>query len=158
MFDVFLHANEMDMLCLLHIQYMAGLLPGIFPSKSVDGEHLRKLWIFWRRLKEQFSLVSLGLLLSFGWSFLLFIRLFIAVAAPLKCFDKQCRLWTLILSMHILRENHIQLWINSITFFNKNFWPLHRASGVSPQAHTSHWMGNTSLESCNHSLQSSEEI
>ena len=53
-----------------------------------------KLWIFWR-LKEQFSLVSaafpplevfsLGFLLSFGWSFLFFIRLFVAVAAPLKC-------------------------------------------------------------------------
>jgi len=38
----FLHAREKDMLCLLHIQYMAGLLPGIFRSKSDEGEYSRK--------------------------------------------------------------------------------------------------------------------
>ena len=38
-----LHAHEKDMICLLHLQYMAGLLPGIFQSKFNDGEHFEKI-------------------------------------------------------------------------------------------------------------------
>jgi len=43
MFDVSIHAHEKDMICLLHLQYMAGLLPGIFQSKFNDGEHFEKI-------------------------------------------------------------------------------------------------------------------
>jgi len=38
-----IHAHEKDMICLLHLQYMAGLLPGIFQSKFNDGEHFEKI-------------------------------------------------------------------------------------------------------------------
>jgi len=38
-----LHAHEKDMFRRLHLQYMAGLLPGVFQSKFNDGEHFEKI-------------------------------------------------------------------------------------------------------------------
>ena len=148
MFDVFLHAHEKDMPCLLHIQYMAGLLPGIFWSKSDGGEHSRKTVDFLTTLERatftgfssSSSSFSLGFLLSLGWSFLLFIRLFVAVAAPLKCLDLQC---ILIVAMEMCTLKYKSLLNFQMQFLWRTFRPLHQASGASPPARTSHWMENT---------------
>jgi len=37
------HAHEKDMFRRLHLQYMAGLLPGVFQCKFNDGEHFEKI-------------------------------------------------------------------------------------------------------------------